>query len=223
MKSENKKFAWAVGLVAGVGALSIAYAALSTTLNINGNGQVNSGTVQFVQDTSKAYSIGTKAISSSDSAENPNPTTKLDSEFAKSLGKAGTVTVSTGTETGAKENDTVTITGTEIYDFDAYVLYKLDIKNTAPNTMKLKELPQIEFSEGSGYVDATIYTDEKMLTLLQPYNDEEGSTNTSPNYLPSQGTTTWYLKVFHYGSDSIEGNLSSRNFSFSVKPIWEYA
>ena len=217
MKSENKKFAWALGLVAGVGALSIAYAALSTTLNINGSGKVNSGTVQFIKDTSIAYSIGTDAAVSV--AE--NPTTDFNSEFAKSLGKAGTVTVSTGSQTGAKENDTVSITDTEIYDFDAYVLYKLDLKNTAPNTMKLTQLPKIEFSEGNGFVDAIIYTDKEMTTLLQPY--DESSKDESPNYLPSESSTTWYLKVFHYGSESISGNLSSKNFSFDVKPIWEYA
>lgn len=36
MNKESKKLTWAVGLVAGLGVLSIAYAALSSTLNIDG-------------------------------------------------------------------------------------------------------------------------------------------------------------------------------------------
>lgn len=49
MNKESKKLTWAVGLVAGLGVLSIAYAALSSTLNIDGkNASVNAGYVRFL-------------------------------------------------------------------------------------------------------------------------------------------------------------------------------
>lgn len=48
MNNESKKLTWAVGLVAGLGVLSIAYAALSSNLNIKGtNESVNVGYVRF--------------------------------------------------------------------------------------------------------------------------------------------------------------------------------
>ena len=48
MNKESKKLTWAVGLVAGLGVLSIAYAAISSNLNIKGtNESVNVGYVRF--------------------------------------------------------------------------------------------------------------------------------------------------------------------------------
>ena len=55
MNKESKKLTWAVGLVAGLGVLSIAYAALSSTLNIKGNTTVDIGTVRFIAEGEEQY------------------------------------------------------------------------------------------------------------------------------------------------------------------------
>lgn len=59
MNKESKKLTWAVGLVAGLGVLSIAYAALSSTLNIDGkNASVNAGYVRFLGSSGESDDSG---------------------------------------------------------------------------------------------------------------------------------------------------------------------
>lgn len=220
MKKESRKLMWALGLVAGVGLLSVAYAALSSTLNISGEGNINTaqGGVQFV-NTSKGYKIGLDDPYGylEIPAGNTNPTEIFESNFAKSIGDKGTLTV----ESTQKDNDTVSISGIKLYEFNSYILYKLDLKNTAPHAMKLTEIPNLIFLQGEECVDGQIYTDENMSTFLSAYSGS--STSSAANYLPKDGTTSWYLKVSQYTTGSATFNSVKEDFSFIVQPVWEYA
>lgn len=225
MKKGNRKTALALGLVAGVGVLSIAYAALSSTLNINNtSSQVKAGSVEF--QSSNPVAIG------SDSVESAKvETTEWDKSTA--LGATGPKA-----EIGPKEKnkDTITFKGTELYDFGAYVIYKMHLKNTAPNALCLKSLPEITLNEEMGddenavwQINVKLYTDANCTTPLTvcAVGSHTGSEDNSANYLKPDGETDWYLKVAHNKQVTDEGVstivLQSGKFGFSVSPVWEAA
>lgn len=223
MKKGSRKTALALGLVAGVGVLSIAYAALSSTLNINNTGsQVKAGSVEFVD--SSPVAIGSDSVESA-KVENPgwNKST--------ALGATGSQAQISSKE---KNNDSIDFSGTELYDFGAYVVYKMDLKNTAPNAMCLKTLPAIKIDkeDGDSAVDITeqlnakIYTDAPCTTPLAVYTADSGS-SLAANYLEPNGTTNWFLKIAHNKQVTGEGVstivLQSGKFKFNVNPIWEAA
>lgn len=178
MNKESKKLTWAVGLVAGLGVLSIAYAALSSTLNINGSQEsVNVGYVRFadtagekltpesketlkcesygIGSTNKEY-IGTDGTISGGIFSRDDSSTGLilsgnfSKNWAQALAKPGTLDLDTMTK---KLKDTVTIKGAELNDYGSFIIYKLDIINESANDMRLKTLPAIELKKletGSG-------------------------------------------------------------------------
>lgn len=178
MNKESKKLTWAVGLVAGLGVLSIAYAALSSTLNINGSQEsVNVGYVHF-KDSSAAHGIGSTneeyigtggaisggIFSRDDSSTGLILSTNFGKNWAQALAKPGTLDLNTVTK---KLQDTVTITGAELNDYGSFIIYKLDIINESANDMRLKTLPAIvlkDLETGSGKatdgnIERVIYTD----------------------------------------------------------------
>ena len=226
MKKGNRKTALALGLVAGVGVLSIAYAALSSTLNINNTGsQVKAGSVEF--ESSSPVSIGSDSVGSA----------KVDTaEWNKStaLGATGS---QAQISTKEKNNDSIDFSGTELYDFGAYVIYKMHLKNTAPNALCLKTLPDIELRNENGNEDESIigqinvkiYTDAACATPLTvcAVDSHTGSEDNSANYLKPDGETDWYLKVAHNKQVTDPGVsaivLQSGKFGFSVSPVWEAA
>lgn len=168
MNKESKKLTWAVGLVAGLGVLSIAYAALSSTLNINGSQEsVNVGYVRFAdtagekltpesEETLKceSYGIGSTneeyigtggtisggIFSRDDSSTGLILSGNFSKNWAQALAKPGTLDLDTMTK---KLKDTVTITGAELNDYGSFIVYKLDIINESTNDMRLKTLPTI--------------------------------------------------------------------------------
>ena len=187
MNKESKKLTWAVGLVAGLGVLSIAYAALSSTLNIKGeNASVNVGYVHFLgkddlstgQEQSRAYGIG----STNKEYIGTGGTISGGIFNGRAEGKTGLIT---GDEIGAdltkalaepgtfalgqtnKAKDTVTITGAKLNDYGSFIIYKLDIINESANAMRLKTDPTVTVtdvtpSEGGASksnIQTAIYTD----------------------------------------------------------------
>lgn len=177
MNNESKKLTWAVGLVAGFGVLSIAYAAISSNLNIKGtNESVNVGYVRFAdtkgekitpesEETLKCESygigstneeyIGTGGTISGGIFERDDKSTGLilsanfTSNWAKALAKPGDLALSAA----PKEKDTITIDGAELNDYGSFIIYKLDVINNSNNDMRLKKLPEITIDNidtGSG-------------------------------------------------------------------------
>lgn len=178
MNKESKKLTWAVGLVAGLGVLSIAYAALSSTLNIDGkNASVNAGYVRFlgssgesddsgelVANTSGCQSWGIGSVNpeyiegtKSGGIFNGRAESKtgliigdeLSADLTKALAEPGTLLL----DAKNKAKDRVTITGAKLNDYGSFIVYKLDIVNESTNDMRLKTLPEIAIDSidtGSG-------------------------------------------------------------------------
>lgn len=178
MNKESKKLTWAVGLVAGLGVLSIAYAALSSTLNIDGkNASVNAGYVRFlgssgesddsgelVANTSGCQSWGIGSVNpeyiegtKSGGIFNGRAESKtgliigdeLSADLTKALAEPGTLLL----DAKNKAKDRVTITGAKLNDYGSFIVYKLDIVNESTNDMRLKTLPEIAIDNidtGSG-------------------------------------------------------------------------
>ena len=167
MNKESKKLTWAVGLVAGLGVLSIAYAALSSTLNINGSQEsVNVGYVRFADTAGEkatgsekilkceSYGIGSTneeytgtggtisggIFSRDDSSTGLILSGNFSKNWAQALAKPGTLDLDTMTK---KLKDTVTIKKAELNDYGSFIIYKLDIINESANDMRLKTLPTI--------------------------------------------------------------------------------
>lgn len=252
MNKESKKLTWAVGLVAGLGVLSIAYAALSSTLNIKGeNASVNVGYVHF-EDTSAPYGIGSTNTEYLDKADDTKSggifLTRSDnskglilagdndvnfkSGWAQSLGEHGTFTITSE----SKAKDKVVIDGAKLNDYGSFLVYKLDIINDSANDMKLTEIPDITVNatgaEGSakvGNIEAEIYSNcvtenfkAPCTATVEAYTGSEKTD--APNYLTPNGKTTWYLKVGFKNYNETENNVSgSTPFTFSVVPKWEAA
>ena len=170
MNKESKKLTWAVGLVAGLGVLSIAYAALSSTLNIDGkNASVNAGYVRFLgssgeSDDSGEFAANTKGCQPwgigstneeyigtggtiSGGIFNGRAESKtgliIGDELSADLTKALAEPGTLLLDGKNKAKDRVTITGAKLNDYGSFIVYKLDIINESTNDMKLKTLPTI--------------------------------------------------------------------------------
>ena len=198
MNKESKKLTWAVGLVAGLvaglGVLSIAYAALSSTLNIKGeNASVNVGYVHFLgkddlssgQEQSKAFGIGStnseyhlvtdagtgeKDSSKSGGLFNGRSDGKtglvLSDHFEDSLTKALAEPGTFALGQTNKAKDTVTITGAKLNDYGSFIIYKLDIINESANPMRLKSEPTVEVTDVAASGSGTAASKSNIQTAI---------------------------------------------------------
>lgn len=199
---ENKKIkktTLAIILISVLGVLSIAYAALSTTLTIQSGSdtQVDPWVVQFNNDTSN----GINAVVG-----------------APVNATGGTVAVSSA----AKTNDTVTISGTKLHDYGAEVIYKLQVLNKGTKKAYLQAYPTIDREQTvNSDVEIGLYTDETCQTLVAKNNEIAAATNST-----TPGTVDWYVKVSYkaYGSESGKTTTAlpteATDFSFSMSPEW---
>ena len=245
-KDENKsrkRLTLSLGLVASLGILSIAYAIVSSQLNIKSEDSKlvgkYQGAVQFVGAGSCDYSIGTTDTSdsvykkgpfySTDSGKTTN-VCNLKSESSPSyvFAKAGEIAITTGDNT----NDTATINGTELFAKGSYVTYKLQIKNTSNVPMRLSAydadaLKNSIKSATTGVkdiVDVKIYSQDPgnsengtEIKTLDAFTEVTSSTPSSSNFLHPNATTDWYVRV--YCKKDAE-NFVAGAFSFDVKPAW---
>lgn len=150
--------------------LSIAYAALSSTLNIDGkNASVNAGYVRFLgssgeSDDSGEFAANTKGCQPwgigstneeyigtggtiSGGIFNGRAESKtgliIGDELSADLTKALAEPGTLLLDGKNKAKDRVTITGAKLNDYGSFIVYKLDIINESTNDMKLKTLPTI--------------------------------------------------------------------------------
>lgn len=245
--NNKKKLTWAVGLIAGLGILSIAYAALSSTLTIKGDSAtINTGYIHFT-DVSKAYGIGsTNSEYSTDGktsgglfpARDDNNSNGLilagsfDKNWAKALAKPGKFEL--GDE--HKVNDKVTITGAELNDFGSFIVYELHIFNESTSPMRLRSLPEIKvegLTSGAGAVseaniERKIYEECSPANFVEPCSTElkecegDDDTRTDGNYIIAGGNTTWYLRIgFKNYDKNTNSAYGTTTFNFSVVPEWE--
>ena len=246
-KDENKsrkRLTLSLGLVASLGILSIAYAVVSSQLNIKSEDSKlvgkYQGAVQFVSDGSFDYSVGTTDSSDSVYEKGPFYSAKsrvginecdLTSESSPSyvFAKAGEVAITTGDNT----NDTATISGTELFAKGSYVTYKLQVKNTSNLPMRLSAYDANALKNSitsvtngvADIVDVKIYAQNPgnsengtEIKTLDAATEVTSSTPNSANFLqPNGGTTDWYVRV--YCKKDAE-NFVTGTFSFDVKPAW---
>lgn len=248
MNKESKKLTWAVGLVAGLGVLSIAYAALSSTLNIKGSGEsVNVGYVHFTAD-SKVLGIGStneeygkdgKSIFSrgeSNTATGMIPSTSFSETWAKAIAQ---VPEEVTLEKIKKEQDTARVDNIKLNDYGSFVVYELDIVNDSSNDMKLTSAPTVkllnesgsaELENANGNVEAQVFSDYDKDNFMEPcntpvaaYTGSDSSANNTTNYLKaSGGTTKWYLRVgFKKYNEATNSSASNIKFGFESTPVWE--
>ncbi len=232
MNKENKKSLVALTLLVGLGVLSIAYAAISSTLNIKSGGdtRIRAAAVQFNGTKSYPVAIGSISTTSENddftstdgttwtSKENSGNVDNID-EQTKAFGKIGSVAISTTT----KANDTATISGTEIYDFGAYMIYQLGIINRGNTAVKLVNDPTVTINgDGKDNLLVGVYKDAECNSEVAKWS----SGNTlSENYLPGNGETFWYVKISHKLTDAPDAqsypSIVSGDFSFNIAPTWE--
>lgn len=251
MNKESKKLTWAVGLVAGLGVLSIAYAALSSTLNIKGEGaSVNVGYVHFtdktldvgrdnycefsgIGSTNPEYYTGTKSNFNrgEDTSTGMIGSTYAGENWATALAEPGGLSLSKS----KKDRDTVTISGTKLNDYGSFVVYKLGIMNSSNNDMKLTKAPTFEIFEQNGTkytagdIEVKAYTDYDENNFVSPCKSEvkvyEESMNGNPtncNYLTTDTECAWYVKVSYKDYESATNKDSgSKQFTFKTSPVWE--
>ncbi len=243
MKKEGRKMTWAIGLIAGLGVLSIAYAALSSTLQIKGDTtKINTHGVEFLKGEGYAIGDDTKGseISFKKAEENDAK--------AKALGKLGKCEIGTLGDTldgmdRVRKNDKMTITGTELYEWGSYVVYQLDLQNLASNDMKLDEAPEVVVTASDDTikdrVKVNLYSDAACKNELAAWQDGDATTgNDKGNWLAKAttadaggaktdgGTTSWYVKVYYnqYSKGaSPEWELKDGTFTFTVVPVWKAA
>lgn len=251
MNNESKKLTWAVGLVAGLGVLSIAYAALSSTLNIQGTeSEVNVGYVHFtdktldigmdeycefsgIGSTNPEYYTGTKSNfkRGEDTSTGMIGSNYAGENWAVALAEPGSLSLSKS----KKDRDTVTISGTKLNDYGSFVVYKLGIMNSSGNDMKLTKAPTFEIFGQSGAkyttgdIEVKAYIDYDETNFVSPCKSEvkvyEESMNGNPanrNYLTPGANYAWYVKVSYKDYESAaDKDIGSEQFTFKTSPVWE--
>ena len=245
-KDENKsrkRLTLSLGLVISLGILSIVYAIVSSQLNIKSEDSKlvskYQEAVQFVGGDSLAYSAGSSVSASGvdsgpfySNSDNAGTTGSKRCDLTSTgspsyvFAKAGKVDVTTVKNT----NDTATISGTELFDRGAYVVYKLRIKNTSDLPMRLSDYNATELSDSISsettglkeVVEVKIYTSDPSAggaTELSEISAENAKnvTDNQANCLQPNGTTDWYVKVScKEGTDK----FAEGTFRFNVSPSW---
>lgn len=231
MNNESKKLTWAVGLVAGLGVLSIAYAALSSTLNIKGeNASVNVGYVRFqggedgdseftvdqkgsqpwaIGSTNKEYIKGNveNGTASGGIFEREDGSTGLilkADNFSKNWAKALAKPGNLKLSETNKVKDTVTITNAELNDYGSFIIYKLDIINEAANDMRLKNLPSISLDRVTSTNGGESAADTNIERAI--YTDCDTTNFVKPCTTP--------LKITTKGSDGTIEESSKTDFNY---------
>lgn len=231
---KHGKVTMALVMIGGLAALSIAYAAISTQLNIRTNGgteKVEASAVMFdeTEGACKGYGVSKPANSSGViSASNEYENTQ-GKETDNDLAKCGSVVIGSSN----KRNDTVTINGTILRDYGAFAVYKLTIVNRGSTAVQLTNSPNsndvIKFtsdtnSEIQKNVTIGVYTSPECTSLVYQGVQIAGGES-----------TTWYVKVAHraygteyngsnptdisYGNDTKD--ITSGQFGFTITPVWE--
>lgn len=223
---KHGKVTMALAMIGGLAALSIAYAAISTQLNINSGDnseRVEASAVMFddTEDACKGYGVSKatelSGLTSVSSDYEDASGKKTDNELAK----CGTVEVSSG----RKENDTVTISGTVLKDYGAFAVYQLTIVNKGNTPVKLKNDPNsssvVQFTNGTDSeikknITINVYSDDACEKKVGAFSGEVAPDQQSTaNYLlgyksgnTTNSTTKWYVKVAHraYGSTEYSGS-----------------
>ncbi|MDO4503680.1 MAG: hypothetical protein Q4B84_00835 [Clostridia bacterium] len=222
---KHGKVTMALAMIGGLAALSIAYAAISTQLNIQTGEKTEK--VEAAADV-KFTNVVAYGVSK---VENGKVTAGYETEEGKETSNDAATCADgeyylkiSGTN---KEADTVTINGTVLRDYGAFAVYQLTIENEGSTAVKLMNDPN-----SKSVTDFTITTDSaiKNNITIGVYSDADctekvlmNNTGTSTdklkgNYIPAKsdsgnGSTTWYVKVAHrvHGEEEYNGSNPTAN------------
>lgn len=231
---KHGKVTMALVMIGGLAALSIAYAAISTQLNIRTNGnseKVEASAVMFdeTEGACKGYGVS-KPVDSSGviSASNEYEDTQ-GKQTDNDLAKCGSVVVGSSN----KRNDTVTINGTILRDYGAFAVYKLTIVNRGSTPVQLTKNPNS--NDVIKFTSDTKSEIQKNVTIGVYENPECTSLVYEHAQIAGGASTTWYVKVAHraygteyggsnptdisYGNDTQD--ITSGPFGFTITPVWE--
>ena len=212
MNKGGKKLSLALGLIAGLGVLSIAYAALSSTLYIKGDGEVATGQVMFTSCTAEAIGTNDTTVNTDAGAALPgdsnsqntgasatySPTDAGALAFGKAA-DANNMIIGRSSYQSNHDGDTLEIKGTELYDYGSYVIYDVTLKNTAKNSMYLSKVPKIatKFVSTSGNIDvdkSVAVTVHSTLDEAKAYNGTSATTVLTAYTLTSAAPTVSSVK-----------------------------
>ena len=139
---KHGKVTMALAMIGGLAALSIAYAAISTQLNINSGDKsekVEASAVMFDSGTDvqgeklcRAYGVS--------KVENGKVTAGYETENGKKTSNDAATCGSISFGSSSKENDTVTINGTVLRDYGAFAVYQLTIVNKGNTAVDRKSV-----------------------------------------------------------------------------------
>lgn len=231
---KHGKVTMALVMIGGLAALSIAYAAISTQLNIRTNGnseKVEASSVMFdeTEGACKGYGVSKPENSSGViSASNKYEDTQ-GKETDNDLAKCGSVVVGSSN----KRNDTVTINGTILRDYGAFAVYKLTIVNRGSTPVQLTKNPNS--NDVIKFTSDTNSEIQKNVTIGVYESPECTSWVYQGVQIAGGASTTWYVKVAHraygteysgnnptdisYGNDTQD--ITSGQFGFTITPVWE--
>lgn len=231
---KHGKVTMALVMIGGLAALSIAYAAISTQLNIRTNGnseKVEASAVMFdeTEGACKGYGVSraensSGVISASNEYENTQG-----KETDNDLAKCGSVVIGSSN----KRNDTVTINGTILRDYGAFAVYKLTIVNRGSTPVQLTKNPNS--NDVIKFTSDTNSEIQKNVTIGVYEHPECTSLVYQGVQIAGGASTTWYVKVAHraygteyngsnptdisYGNDTQD--ITSGPFGFTITPVWE--
>lgn len=231
---KHGKVTMALVMIGGLAALSIAYAAISTQLNIRTNGnseKVEASSVMFdeTEGACKGYGVSKPENSSGViSASNKYEDTQ-GKETDNDLAKCGSVVVGSSN----KRNDTVTINGTILRDYGAFAVYKLTIVNRGSTPVQLTK--NLNSNDVIKFTSDTNSEIQKNVTIGVYDSPECTSWVYQGVQIAGGASTTWYVKVAHraygteysgnnptdisYGNDTQD--ITSGPFGFTITPVWE--
>ena len=231
---KHGKVTMALVMIGGLAALSIAYAAISTQLNIRTNGnseKVEASSVMFdeTEGACKGYGVSKPENSSGViSASNKYEDTQ-GKETDNDLAKCGSVVVGSSN----KRNDTVTINGTILRDYGAFAVYKLTIVNRGSTPVQLTKNPNS--NDVIKFTSDTNSEIQKNVTIGVYESPECTSWVYQGVQIAGGASTTWYVKVAHraygteysgnnptdisYGNDTQD--ITSGPLGFTITPVWE--
>ena len=226
MDKKKSKTTLAIILVGILGVISIAYAAISTTLYITSGGSATGNPGEGTgADTGATASAGVRFLDAADrdtiqDGTNTGITVSKDATNSVDTATAGTVTI---VDTN-KTNDTAKIIGTDLGGLGSYVIYQLEVVNDGTKPVYLSSVPEGvingDSTSLSNNIEVKLYTDATCTNELATGTNTSTGTK-SANYLPGKSgdtvfKTTWYVKVsYKTGVDFTPGT-----FGFDLNPVW---
>lgn len=203
MKRINKKSFLALGLMLGLGALSVAYAALSTTLTIQSGTETEPG----VSVSPLVTFVGGGSVRLDGDSEG-TPINQYVSEINPNDIVPGNVTIS-------DSRLEATISGTA-FSSEGTVVYALCLENNYNGTVYLAETPNVTITD----VEGKILNPAGIEVKLSYYRGGNKEGNNENDLVQGTELTAGQKKMLYVAIDVKEMPKTPTNFNFTFSPKW---